>query len=834
MMTSSSPENYEEDARQAAIDVEDLFESTSELRNDNLAAMVALFDPEEVHLGESLEGCFGDDFTVQHLRRIQLRYERDPPFEYEMEDARDRFADRSHEPYFAVKSISPKCVTADRSNAATSGASLMLEVKILMNLEKHPHICQVYGLSASGPMASFGSDHLEDNFFMIIDAISETLPDRLRAWKERKCYEGQRFDDLASRQQRLTQRLEVALEITSAMTFLANRHLVYFLHPEKVGFDVRYKRIKLFQFGSVRESGRSPYFVYEVQDMRKRMYLAPEVFRENEEEPVTCSADVYALGMLIWEMMTLARPLETLSKEDHLRDVVNGRTRPQLNRSWPNDLRSLMEDCWAQPSSKRPTMKQAYDRLEGCLLFQDFNGIDSTENHSRNVIESTPPASSSTAAATKSRKIRYQRNAPAIEEGDEGESKSVKSSGSKGSLGKYRRERNRKSLHEDIRQRRDKMRQSDHKSVGDDHDTRRSSHGDKKSSRNISRKSKSQSPTRSRLSGSSHDGKSPELRRRERKDSGKSHRRSRSQDKNPLTSKGSGGENSKSSLLRRVKPGAEPPKLTRRKSYDPSLNRGNESFNGFSSTDNSDRTRSSRTAENPEDGGSGTATTYRRRRSPQRRDDGDHKKSGRRPRSKSSSGDQHATRGKMHESFNGFTGKGFHPDGSERSRSSKDNPDVVADGPATTYRRRRSPPRDGGEDNNNNNSNKPKRRSRSKSGDQHFRLHESASSISTSRHRKPSSVRDVSSRGVQRTKSDEVGRFDKEDQPKPLSRRLSRNRSSDGTSSPGSLQRSPGSLQRSPGALRSGESRRRIGRSKSGDVERMQATSIISPTEKKD
>ena len=50
-------------------------------------------------------------------------------------------------------------------------------------------------------------------------------------------------------------------------------------------------------------------------------------------------------------------------------------------------------------------MKQAYDRLEGCLLFQDFNGIDRTENHSRNVVQQQQQQQ------PKSRRIKYQRNA---------------------------------------------------------------------------------------------------------------------------------------------------------------------------------------------------------------------------------------------------------------------------------------------------------------------------------------------------------------------------------------------------------------------------------------
>ena len=407
-MTSSPAEtDLQRIARQAAIDVEENFANISSLRNDDVAAMIAVFDSEEIAIEKTLNSGI---FTISGLRGISVRYGRDPPFDEEMEDMRHRFAERSHKGYFAVKCVSREAIEKDEETTASTAAALIVEAKILMNLEKHPHICQLYGLNANGTDAWFGGNVMEEEFFLIIDAISETLPERMKAWREKKCYEGERFDDLATRQSQLTQRLEVALDICSAMTFLSNRNIVYFLHPEKVGFDARYKRIKLFQFGHARESGRGTFFNYEEADMMKRVYLAPEVLRHKD---VTISADVYAFGILLWETLTLRHPFEGMSIEAHLTHVINGRTRPYLNKTWPNKIRNLIENCWA-PSS-RPTMKEVYDDLESCLLFQDLGGIDRTEDHDR--------------AQSKSRKIRYQRTAeePITEEERELDGRSVKS-----------------------------------------------------------------------------------------------------------------------------------------------------------------------------------------------------------------------------------------------------------------------------------------------------------------------------------------------------------------------------------------------------------------------
>ena len=396
-------------ARISAREVEEDFHEVSSLQNDDVASLVAAFDQEEVHVKEG--GLVRTDtfFEMYELNSITLRYNRDPPFDEGMEEIRSRFADRSSEGHFSLKCVNRETIERDEFAAASAAAAMIVEAKILMNLEKHPHICQLYAMNAHGTDASFGSKTVPQNFFLLMDTIVETLPERMKAWREKKMYhEGQRFDDLAARQSQLTQRLEVALDICSALTFLSSRNIVYLLHPMKVGFDARYKRIKLFQFGLARESGKSSFFQYEENDMYKRVYMAPECLMKKE---VTVSADVYAFGMLLWETMTLRRPFEGISKESHMTQVVSGRNRPHLNKTWPNNLKDLIEKCWS--TEARPEMKQVYGEMENCLLFENLDGIDRTEDHHR-------------AKPSKNRKIRYQPAKITEEERDQ-DSKSTRS-----------------------------------------------------------------------------------------------------------------------------------------------------------------------------------------------------------------------------------------------------------------------------------------------------------------------------------------------------------------------------------------------------------------------
>jgi hypothetical protein len=376
---SSIHEEVEKAARQAAMEVVEDFNDFSALRNDARANMVALFYPVEVTLDHSNSSSSGkatsgrhDIFGVYRLKGISLRdsHGRNPSFSDDMEGNRKRFADRSHEGYFSVKFAHRETLRQSSRAALDAACALAVEAKTLMNLPKHPHISQIYGVHAKGPKAGFANRVLEENYFIIVDEISETLKQRISAWRKNKSYAEERYDDLKQRQSEITQRLEVVVDIVSALEFLGNQNLVYLFHPGKCGFDARVGRIKLFEFGHSQESGKVPYYHFnEETDMSKRVYCAPEVLKGRE---VTVEADVYAVGMLLWEVLILKPPFHSMKREQHMKEVVKGEKRPRISSQFPPSLRKVMLDCWAP--AKRPSMADVHDKLEDILL----KGVDLT------------------------------------------------------------------------------------------------------------------------------------------------------------------------------------------------------------------------------------------------------------------------------------------------------------------------------------------------------------------------------------------------------------------------------------------------------------------------
>lgn len=378
------------------------FDTTFSLRTPDRELSMPTFDGQEVVV--SADPFRLGSFTAEHeLRTVRVIVDLQRGKFGPAAQARKRFAERSIDGHYSVKYLQAGLIDSDHScNAATE---LIVETKILMNLAPHPNIIQAYGINSDG-IDSFLTAGRR-GFFIITDRIVTTLSDRLTQWRDDEIRltskKEKNGSTPSSRRERLNQRLEVAMDIASAMVYLHNRKLVYYLRPDKVGFDSRYDRMKLCEFGQSRQVGMASHArsLTKTDDIRVLAYSAPEVFCKG---PATASTDVYAFGMILWEFVSLKHPFSGWTRGEHFQRVVRGGVRPPLGKTWPHPVCDLITSCW--DPHLRPTMSMVHEHLEMALLFAENENADVKEDFRLSRTKSQPDFSE----ALKKEAIRSRQN----------------------------------------------------------------------------------------------------------------------------------------------------------------------------------------------------------------------------------------------------------------------------------------------------------------------------------------------------------------------------------------------------------------------------------------
>ena len=89
-------------------------------------------------------------------------------------------------------------------------------------------------------------------------------------------------------------------------------------------------------------------------------YMAPELLESNT---FTEKTDVYAMAVVIWEVLDGGRPFAGMNAIQIGMQVMVKRARPPAPEGAPADLVALMERCWAHDPDARPT----FDAIKGWL-----------------------------------------------------------------------------------------------------------------------------------------------------------------------------------------------------------------------------------------------------------------------------------------------------------------------------------------------------------------------------------------------------------------------------------------------------------------------------------
>ncbi|KAI4370996.1 hypothetical protein MLD38_019277 [Melastoma candidum] len=92
-------------------------------------------------------------------------------------------------------------------------------------------------------------------------------------------------------------------------------------------------------------------------------YVAPEAFAEGEYDT---KADVFSFALILQEMIEGCPPFSG-KKEDEVPDEYSAKNRPPFRapaKLYAHGLRELIEECWSEKPSKRPSFEKIIERLE--------------------------------------------------------------------------------------------------------------------------------------------------------------------------------------------------------------------------------------------------------------------------------------------------------------------------------------------------------------------------------------------------------------------------------------------------------------------------------------
>jgi GAF domain-containing protein len=155
-------------------------------------------------------------------------------------------------------------------------------------------------------------------------------------------------------------KVQCALDAAQGMLYLHNSNPVI-LHRDLKSDNLLVTSdwtVKVADFGLTR-------FISEKKQMTQvgtPMWMAPEIIMGKK---YTEKADVYAFGIILWEILTRDEPYEEKEPMQIVVEVVNEGLRPTIAAEMMDSpLVPLMTDCWHTEPQMRPTFEKIVERLK--------------------------------------------------------------------------------------------------------------------------------------------------------------------------------------------------------------------------------------------------------------------------------------------------------------------------------------------------------------------------------------------------------------------------------------------------------------------------------------
>eukprot|EP00055_Hartaetosiga_balthica_P016027 m.98859 g.98859 ORF g.98859 m.98859 type:complete len:1251 (-) comp9023_c2_seq2:133-3885(-) len=191
-------------------------------------------------------------------------------------------------------------------------------------------------------------------------------------------------------------RLMFLLDTASGMSFLHN------LSPPRIHRDLKSPNllvneswvVKVSDFGTSRLVEQLQHLSQATDKSRKKKDRKQDVFTEVDSRTMTknvgtllwsapevhqgsdysLSADVYSFGIVMWEVYTRELPFEHLRTPWEIRTAIIDGERPAIPKHISSDIKILMERCWAQNATERPSFNDILHKIN--MIMDDSDSVN--------------------------------------------------------------------------------------------------------------------------------------------------------------------------------------------------------------------------------------------------------------------------------------------------------------------------------------------------------------------------------------------------------------------------------------------------------------------------
>lgn len=164
--------------------------------------------------------------------------------------------------------------------------------------------------------------------------------------------------------------IDIARQTAQGMDYLHAKNIIHRDLKSNNIFLADNYCVKIGDFGlatvKLRWSGSYQY----QQPSGSVMWMSPEIIRMKDKDPYTFKSDVYAYGIVLFELVSSQLPYKIRERDQIMYMVGNGILRPDISlarKDTPRDFTKLLEECISYNPDKRPLFPEILADVEGLV-----------------------------------------------------------------------------------------------------------------------------------------------------------------------------------------------------------------------------------------------------------------------------------------------------------------------------------------------------------------------------------------------------------------------------------------------------------------------------------